>query len=263
MKARAALGLASLLLACSKKAEPPRRTEPWLASPSASVASETSTAPRTFRFTEASSVRFSLPARKARPAGSVRIASGYLTLDPRQLERARAKLEVDLTQLVMDESSLPQGADLGGRSGTALAQEWLELGAEVAVDKRAQLARARFELVSVESLSASTLQWEPGAKNKVRASVVGTLLIHGFRAPVRAEVVLEPLAPSKSGRPRLSIRSASPLVLPLGPHDIVARNAAGSSDPVTAARAAEWVGKSARLELELVAEAEAMSSNIP
>jgi hypothetical protein len=249
--------LALLLLAspggCAKKEEPPRRTEPWLASPSASSAVD-SAAPRRFRFASESRVRFSLPTRKSRPGGSVAIAFGELLLDQRQLERSRATVEVDLTQLTVDESTLPADAELGGRSATSIALDWLELGSDVAGEKREQFAKARFELVSVENPSKPGLELE-GRSNRVRATVVGTLLLHGFRAPVRCDVWLE-LHRTDAGAPRLSIRSAAPLVVPLGPHDIGARTPSGSPDPLTAARAAEWVGKSVRLELELMAEAE-------
>jgi hypothetical protein len=249
------LVLALLAVACTKKEEAPRRTAPWLANPSASSGVIGPAAPRIFRFADASSIRFSLPTRASRPAGSVSIASGELRLDPRDLEHTRGKVEVDLTTLRIDDASLPESADLGGSSGRAIAQNWLELGPDVPADKREQFARARFELLSVENLSSPTLDLTAGAKSKVRASAVGTLLIHGFRAPVRAEVVLEPLPPTEPDRPRFSIRSASPLVIPLAPHDISARSASGRLDPLAAARAAEWVGKSVRLELELVAEA--------
>jgi hypothetical protein len=256
------LVLLALVLSCSKKVEPPRRTEPWLASPS-QTAADSGLAPRSFDFASESVVRFSLPTRKSRPAGSVAVTSGKLQLHPRDLERSRCSIEVDLTKLSVDESSLPEGADLEGRSASEHAQLWLELGPEVPSDKREQFARARFELVSIENLSSTSLDFAPRAKSRVRATVIGTLLIHGFRAPVRAEVVLEPLAPTESGAPRLSIRSASPLVLPLGPHDIAARSASGIADPLAAARAAEWVGKSVRLELDLVAEAEPRAANPP
>lgn len=255
--------LALLLLAspggCAKKEEPPRRTEPWLATPSTSSAVD-SAAPRRFRFASESRVRFSLPTRKSRPSGSVAIASGELLLDQRQLERSRASVEVDLSQLTIDESTLPDGAELGGRSATSIALDWLELGSEVPREKREQFTKARFELVSVENLSTPGLGLE-GRSNRVRATVVGTLLLHGFRAPVRCDVWLE-LQAADAGAPRLSIRSATPLVVALGPHDIGARTPSGSPDPLAAARAAEWVGKSVRLELELVAEAEHVASKL-
>lgn len=243
-----------LLSACSKKPEPPRRTEPWLANPSGSAAASPIAA-RRFHFTGESSVRFSVPSRKAKVGGSAPVSGGELVLEPQQLERSRASVDVDLTKLALDASTLPEGADLGGRPASELMLDWLELGADVATEKREQFARARFELVSIENTSASALLLEPRQK-RVRATVVGTLLIHGFRAPVRADVWLEPLSAGQNGAPRLSIRSAAPLVVPLAPHDIGARSASGMSDPLAGARAAEWVGKAARLEVELVAEAD-------
>ena len=255
---RAVVVAALFALACSKKVEPPRRTEPWLANPSTST-SISSSAPRRFHFASESLIRFSLPSRKARAGGSAPLAGGELLLEPQQLERSRASIEVDLTKLTLDESTLPEGADLGGRAASELMLEWLELGADVPSEKREQFTKARFELTSIENLSVPALLLEPRQK-RVRATAVGTLLIHGFRAPVRSDVWLEPLAAGSSGEPRLSIRSASPLVVPLAPHDIGARSAAGLPDPLAAARAAEWVGKAVRLELELVAEADSIAA---
>jgi hypothetical protein len=245
--------LLALLPACSKKVEPPRRTEPWLATPSASASAGPSFASSRFHFTSESLVRFSLPTRKAKPGGSVAISGGELLLDARQLEQTRGSVEVDLTKLTIDESTLPEAAELGGRSASELALDWLELGPNAAREKRDQFGKARFELVSIENLSSPALTGE-GRAQRVRATVIGTLLLHGFRAPLRAEVWVE-LQRQPGRADRLSIRSAAPLVVPLGPHDIGARSPSGASDPLTAARAAEWVGKALRLELELAAEA--------
>jgi hypothetical protein len=86
----------------------------------------------------------------------------------------------------------------------------------------------------------------------VRLSAVGTLLLHGFRAPVELNLSVTPEA--AAGRsPTLAIRSTSPLVLPLGPHDISARGPSGVVDAVASAHAVDWLGKSVRLELKLLA----------
>ena len=72
-------------------------------------------------------------------------------------------------------------------------------------------------------------------------------------------MLLEPLKPSPEAVERLSIRSASALVVPLGPHDIIARGASGIADALAMAHSAEWVGKNVRIEFDLVAEAEALA----
>jgi hypothetical protein len=237
---------------CSKKPEPPHRTEPWLATPSTSAAVTTS-APRSYHFGRDSSVRFSVSGRKGGISGRAPVTDGGLRLDPRDLKTASASVVVDLTQLAMDAEGLPAAFEGSGSSPNAMALDWLELGAQVAAEKRAQLGTARFELASVEN--ATTL--ELGASRKprpVRATAVGTLLIHGFRAPVRAEVLLVAVAGPTAAPPRIAIRTTSALVVPLGPHDIFARAADGTPDVLATARAADWVGKSVRLEIELTAE---------
>jgi hypothetical protein len=263
----AALGLLVGAFGCKKPEPPPRRTAPWLASASATSSAATAplTAKRSFRIDAASShVRFSLPGRKAKPSGSVPIASGTLELSPRELQSARATIEVDLKGLSIDPSSLLEtGASKAAEvdapepalAPNVIAQQWLELGAEVPSEKREQFARARFELSSVEGQSGP-LDFASNRPARVRLTAIGSLLLHGFRAPVRAELFLQPLPSLTPGSLRLSIRSATPLVLPLAPHDIGPRNAAGIADPGEAARAEASIGKSAKIEVDLVAEAQ-------
>lgn len=246
--------LCVLGLGCSKKPEPPRRTEPWLASAVVSAsAAPTASALLELRFAPESRIRFSLPAKNGKPSGQVPLASGKLRLVTQDLKSSTANLEADLTRLSLDPESLPAAAELPG-SPDALALNWLELGPEVPIERRSQFALARFELTALENVSPPTLELGGKRPARVRATAVGTLLVHGFRAPVRAEVALESLPPGPSGQLRLSIRSTSPLVLPLAPHEISARGPSGGLDPQQGARAEGSVGKNARIELELVAE---------
>jgi len=248
---RLALGAALLGLGCSKPDPAPRRTEPWLATPSASGSTTATSAPRVFQFTSESSIEFSVTGKKGKITGHIPVARGELRIDPRDLKQTRAELEVDLTRLVV-ETSAPDDFALGASTPTARALEWLELGGQVPAERRAQFATARYELHSLENLSSSFL----GVGSKaapVRAAAVGTLLLHGFRAPVRAEVQLRTVAPNQA-RERVSIRSVSALVVPLGPHEITARDPSGVVDALGAAHAADWVGKTARVEFELIAE---------
>ena len=258
---KAALFALFALLACggcSKKEAPPRRTEPWLANPSASGNAQVSAsaAPQSFHFAPDSSISFSVPGKKAKISGRVAISEGALRLDTRDLKNASASIEVDLTKLSLDPETIPEGIELGG-APDALALQWLELGAEVAAERRRELQVARFELSSVETVSPPFLDFGVRSKGQVRASLVGTLLIHGFRAPVRCDVVLKPLESAPGAPKRLSIRSASALVVALAPHDISARSPSGIADALAMARASEWIGKNARVEFELQAVADA------
>lgn len=237
----------ALCAACEKQAEKPRRTEPWLASANASASSaHVESAPRRFRFAPDSSVRFSVPGKKGKVSGRFALAEGTLQLAPREPKDTRASLSVDLTTLSID-GELPAGLELGN-SPAAIGLQWLELGAEVPAERREQLKIARFELTSLEGPSALELANRRRA-GATRVTAVGTLLVHGFRAPVRAELLV-----SGGGSQRLSIRTASPLVIPLSAHDITARGPSGVTDALGAVRAADWVGKNARVELELFAE---------
>jgi hypothetical protein len=255
VKAAGLLLLASVcVLGCSKNDAAPQRTEPWLAHPSASASAGFAGAPLAFHFAPDSRVRFTVPGRKGKVSGRLVLAGGTLLLDPRDLKSTNASIDVDLTKISMDADELPEGV---GNTPNALALQWLELGPDVAPERRREVSNAHFELTSLETSSAASL--DLGARrvqSHVRATVVGTLLIHGFRAPVRCDVVLSPLE-SPAGTPqRLSIRSAGALVVALAPHDIVARGPSGIADALALARSADWVGKNAKVEFELLAEAD-------
>lgn len=241
-------------LGCSKQPERPRRTEPWLASAAASASAAPATqAVVELRFTQESRIRFSLPAKNAKPSGQLPVASGKLRLDTRELKNSSASIDADLTRISIDPDSLPPNAELSDPPSAA-ALNWLELGAEVPAERRQQFALAHFELTALENLSTAALDFDAKRPARVRATAVGTLLVHGFRAPVRAEVQLESLPPGPAGQLKVAIRSTSPLVLPLAPHEIAARRLSGVLDPQQTARAAGYVGMNARIELALVAE---------
>jgi hypothetical protein len=241
---------------CSKKVEPPRRTEPWLANPSASAGVDSPSGPLRFDVLAESVVRFSVPTRRAKIGGSVPLASGNLELDVRDLSRSKASLTFDLTRLSVAADSLPRELDLGGAEPNALALQWLELGAEVPSERRQQFSQARFELSALEDVTGNLELGSSKPSARVTATAVGSLLLHGFRAPVRTRVALQPLPSEAPGQPhRLSIRTVEPVVLSLAAHDIAARSAAGVGDAALTARVADVVGKSARVELELVAQA--------
>jgi hypothetical protein len=208
-----------------------------------------------FHLVSDSRIRFTVPGKRAKLSGRVTVAQGSLRVDPHDLTTARANIDVDLTTLSIDADSVPENAPLAAESPTALALRWLELGAEVTPERRRELGLARFELTSVESSSATSIDLSPPrAKSPVRATILGTLLIHGFRAPVRCDVALQPLEGAPGAPLRFSIRSHGSLVVGLPAHDIIARGPSGIADSLSMARSVEWVGKTARVELELVAE---------
>ena len=263
MRSVAAAWLVALCCVACAKQEAPHKTEPWLAKPSASSAALAS-APRTFHFLGDSSLRFSVQGRKGKLSGHLPLSEGKLRLDPRDLSTATASIDADLSKLEIDTApdALLESAPLGGSSPSAVAQQWLELGPAVAPERRAQFSQARFELASVEGLSSPLLDLAATQKPAhLRATAVGTLLIHGFRAPIRADVLLQPLKTAPGAASRLSIRSAGALVLALAPHDITARGPSGIADALAMARASDWVGKTARIEFELLAEADSAPLN--
>lgn len=242
---------------CSKEQAPARRTAPWLASASASAAS--SPARLSLHFLPESSVRFSLPSTKADPTGQLPVVEGKLELDPADLPSTRGYLEADLLRLALDPASLPPETGLDAQSAGELALQWLELGSSVPPERRQQLSRARFELTAIEGLSATSLELDARRSSRVRATAIGSLLLHGFRAPVRVEVSVQALPRSPDGPLRVSIRSIKALVLPLDPHDVAPRDASGFGQ-ASQTRFAGKPGRSAKITFELVAEASARAS---
>lgn len=250
----AALALLSAL-ACSKKPEEkPLRTEPWLATPSAEPSAAPITGPLQLELLPDSKVRFTLTGRRAKPSGSVPLASGSIELFPSELARSKATLAFDLERVELGADTLPQDAELSGASPNELALRWLELGSGVPAEQRKQHRHAVFELSAVED-GATALDLEP-SKRGARITVVGSVRLHGFRAPVRTRVELRAQR-SEQGTLQIAIRSLEPVALSLVAHDIGARSESGVSEPAVTARWSDVVGKSVRVELDLLAEAKA------
>lgn len=242
----------ALALSCAKKPPPPHRTEPWLARPSVGPA-PSAPSQLVFHFGGESHVSFSVAGTKGKLSGRAPVIGGSLRFDPRDLQSARGDVDVDLTRARLDDVVAVPSAVTLAAAPDQLLQQWLELGAEVPAERRASFGKARFELVSVESPSPSFLELSRG--HRTRLTAVGTLLIHGFKEPVRADVTLTSSGDG-SAPPRLSIQSAAPLVVTLGPHEITARDAAGIPDALGLLRSADFVGKTVRLSVELTAAAD-------
>ncbi len=260
MKTRAGCLLSAWLLlgGCSNKQEPPRRTEPWLATPSAAHSAPTAAGPVLYRFTSDSRITFVLPGKTAQPRGRVPLLGGEVRLDPADLVHSTARLDADLSALTLQPDSLPTDALGNDGSADTAARRWFELGTDVAADRVRSFGRARFELLSVEALSETAQARSEAGKGQRewRATVGGTLLVHGFRAPVRAEVgfVLSPVAGDLT--PTLTIRTKRPFSVVLATYEITARDPAGTPLPLEAKAWLERVGKAAQVEFELVAKSE-------
>jgi polyisoprenoid-binding protein YceI len=247
----AAFALALLLASgCSKKVEPPRRTEPWLANPSASASAEAASGPLRFELAAESKARFALSGKRAKVSGILPLLSGKLELDPRNLAQGDALLEFDLTRIEITASSEEHDYP-NAESATASALEWLELGSGVADARREVFRRALFELSAIEDVTGPL---ELASTKAMTVVAVGALTLHGFRAPVRTRVQLQPLKTDPGEPSRLSIRSLQPVVLSLEAHDIIFRNASGVSDATQTERASRLIGKSVRVDFDLVAQ---------
>lgn len=237
MRARVLL-LGVLALACRREPVQKDRTEPWAApGVSASTSSRPEGAPaRRVRYRlEQGKAELELPAKSAKPRGTLTPVRAELELDPSAPERTTGLVELDLGTLAML-------ADDGGTRDTersTRALEWLGLGASVPGDARESRRKVSFFVRSVERRSSST--W----------LVRGELALAGVRAPETVEVTVSPALGAGDAPERLQIRSASPLVVTLSTHDIRPRDHHGTPVARDLELFGQKVGRDARVSFEL------------
>jgi hypothetical protein len=248
----AALALGLALVQCRHAPKKPDRTAPWPASASPSA----SAAPLLRRLhygLERGDISFELPARHASPRGKLAHPRGELDVELDDLSHTTGSVAVDLRELVVTRA--------GGEpdtTNTARALAWLELGHEVAVEKRDLAANANF---LISSLDAGHLVAAPNGDRRVprrelesRWTVRGELSLHGVRAPVTAEVNLSLVpGPDPAAPPvELLIRSRRPLVVSLDTHEIRPRDERGVPVAKDLALLGDDVGTEAKVSFELV-----------
>jgi hypothetical protein len=234
-----ALFVVAIVLACRNEPVPRDRTEPWAApgvSASASLRPAGAPAARVrYGFVEGK-VELELPAKSAKPRGSVRVLRATLELDPARPESTTGVIEVDLGSLSMfgDES------DTEDSERSARALEWLGLGAAVAADARETARRGSFHVRSLERRPAGT--W----------LVRGELALAGVRAPESVEISVSPRPDALTPAPeRLLIRSVAPLVVTLSTHDIRPRDSQGAPITRDLELLGQKVGREARVSFVL------------
>ena len=203
--------------ACAKHEPKPLRTEPWLAHPPASAAASSDAAVPLTRYalSAQSVIRFELPAPRGAVHGTLAHISGELSIDPGDLSRSSGQVQADLGSLIL------QGA--GGSDDAALLAR-----ARVALNLVADSPTvSRFELTSLEDLVPTRLEPAPGSDagaahmHRVRATAVGTLLLHGFRVSRRVPLEAEfGFGTDRQVPSTLVIRSRTPFVISLETHAI-------------------------------------------
>lgn len=230
MRAFALLAALSVTVAgCSKKEPKPLRTEPWLAHPPASARPSASTGgdagperPQC-AFDQRSVAHVSLTAdRGLELVGKAEHVTGFIGYDPSDLSHSNGFVRVDLRDL-----------SFGPRDGSAdpalgeLAKQALDIAAG-----GANLG-ARFELTGLEDASPAALEPVPESsplpfKRKLRATAVGTLLVHGFRVERRIPVLAEcEYRDDRQIPAEVAIWTAKPFVISLDTHAIEAVDRSG------------------------------------
>lgn len=223
------------LAGCSKKEPKPLRTEPWLAHPPASAAAASSDggAVQRVRYAldERSVLRVEVSADRLELSGTIATLSGEAELDPSDPGSARGRVRAEL-------ASLRLGNGGGDSEATALALRALD-----ALDRDAGSTSASFELTALEDPSPAVLEPIPEHtplpfKRKLRATLVGNLLLHGFRVERRIPVQAEfEYAADRSIPSGLSIWTAKPFVIALETHAIAALDRSGKPARRASARA--------------------------
>ena len=247
---RSALLLLSVV-ACHPSEKRRERTEPWLASASASPTSSAPTLRRVHYTLGRGHFDFELPGRHATPRGKLEHARGELDVDLDDLSHTTGRVVVDLGELVM------LGTDGAEATATARALDWLELGTKVSGEKRDTGRNATFAL---SALDAGHLVSAPNGDRRVARrelvsswTVRGELSLHGVRAPLAADVTLTLVpGPTPDGPPvELVIRSRRPLVVTLGTHDIRPRDERGVPVAKDLPLLGDKVGSEAKVSFEL------------
>jgi len=240
------------LLACHRGQKRPERTEPWLASASASSSSAAPALRRVAYTLARSHFEFELPGRHATPRGQFERAWGELDVDLDDFSHTTGRVVVDLSDLIM----LGANGDAEVTS-TARALDWLELGTKVKPERRDADRSATFALTS---LDAGHLVSAPNGDGRVlRRELVsswaahGELSLHGVRAPLAADLGLTLVpGPAPGGPPvELMIRSRRPLVVSLGTHDIRPRDERGVPIAKDLPLLGDKVGSVAKVSFEL------------
>jgi hypothetical protein len=238
LKARVVL-LASLVLACRRDPVPRDRTEPWAApGVSASVSSRAVGAPaaRVRYRLEQGKVDLELPAKGAKPRGTVSAVRADLELDPAAPEGTTGVIELDLASV----SIFGDGGDTPDPERSTRALEWLGLGTQVAAPAR--------ESARTGSFFVRSLERRTGGNWLVR----GELALVGVRAPESVLIGVSPAVDALTGPPeRLVIRSVSPFVVALSTHDIRPRDQHGAPIARDLELIGHKVGREARVSFVL------------
>jgi hypothetical protein len=236
---------------CRSKPKPPERTEPWLASASATAPGAPLARRAAYRLGKAK-IEFELPARRGNPRGQLHEARGNLDIDLDDLSHTTGSVMVDLGKLEIY-------GEAGGSDATSTtrALDWLELGSGVAPEKRDAARNASF---AISSLDAGHVVSAPGRDGRAprrelnsNFSVRGELSLHGVRAPVTVEASLTFVMGVNPDAPpaELLIRSRRPLVIGLSTHDIRPRDDHGVPIAKDLGLLGEQVGTTAKITFDL------------
>ncbi len=241
-------------IACSRTDDPsePRgaaaHSAPWPARPvSSALPREEDVA--LYELTSKSEVTFEIPGRRRMVSGRVRVLEGKLTVDLANLQRTRGFFAFDVASIV-----LAPLTDAGSsRYDSALAHNWLDVGASRPEPERERLRWARFEITEVTDLSApsASLGKEltptgsalssgtvaegsvPTKQRSVLARVVGFLNLHARQVAAASSVQtvfsFRNAEDTAAAPDTIEIRSTRPFLVSLDAHDIEPRDSLGRS----------------------------------
>jgi hypothetical protein len=259
---RAGVGLVLLMacqltVACKDKAQPTaeKPTEPWPARPAASAATRQRV---TLSVSEGSKVSFELPGKGRRLKGEFNRVSGSFEADLGDLSGLGGRLIVDLSSLQLATPDLAAEPSL--ELTAAQAMQWLELGSEVAPQKRERLGQGRMTISGLrQATEQELLPPEPRADNKTlqrRADgeAEGDLELHATRVHLLVPLRITAFYDNDGAAVRFShadVESRSPLTLDLPTFGIQPRTAQGTLDSTAQASFSKSLGRGARVSVFL------------
>jgi polyisoprenoid-binding protein YceI len=195
------------------------------AQPSGQPTSEAapSRAPLRFTVEPYGSAVFALKVLPDPPAKSIKgIAkafAGTLDIDPYDLTRTRGEVSVDLTTL----EAHGFGDESIDAEITAHARDFLQVGKG---SLKEAVRFARFTIKSIDLVSDKNVMKLTGDKRTVEVNATGDLEIHGIKKEKRVELVAIFQFVGDTLW-RVTLKTAQPIVVSLGGHDIKARGSNG------------------------------------
>ena len=231
---------------------------PKLAPAASALASAKAATSRSYRLKvqgKGSKVSFVMEAPLERIHGELADAvSGEIFLDPTNLTKARGRIQVDLSKLVLFQQVRENDQQAyGERKQSELqnqhARTWLQISDDGPTDERKKNALAQFSLTEVIETSANDLTRVTGSPKRAAVTARGDLLLHQRKAPKTVALSIE-VELSANGPRSIRVQTKEPFQVDLDEHDVRPREAFSKLAEKTLAALGAKVDKTPKIAFE-------------